>query len=115
MDYKICKQCNFKKPIDCFVKADGKNRARRNRCKECHYSNKKLRDKLRKENPHPKTGRCKICKLDTEKLVLDHCHKTNSFRGYICKDCNSGMGLLKDNIFIIFRSLLYLARHNFRI
>lgn len=114
MEYKVCKDCEVKKPIDFFIKADGKNRAARNRCKKCFYDNRKLRDRLRKENPPPKEGKCKICKSNTKKWVLDHCHKTNTFRGYICKDCNSGMGLLKDSPYVILKSLLYLIKHKLR-
>ena len=33
---KVCKSCKKRKPDSEFVKADGKHRATRNRCKVCH-------------------------------------------------------------------------------
>jgi len=30
--------------------------------------------------------------------VLDHCHDTDTFRGYICKHCNDGLGGFKDDL-----------------
>lgn len=30
------------------------------------------------------------------RLCLDHCHLTGRFRGWLCKDCNTAAGLLRD-------------------
>lgn len=115
MNYKICKDCQKEKHVDDFIKADGQHRKTRNRCKQCTSYHNKIRSKLRKKFPPPKKGLCKICKVETEKWVLDHCHRTNTFRGYICKDCNSGIGLLKDKISVLFRSLIYLTKHKLKL
>lgn len=44
---------------------------------------------------------CKICNIhkdDTPRgLVIDHNHKTLEVRGLLCNDCNSGIGMLKEN------------------
>lgn len=39
---------------------------------------------------------CALCGSN-QKLVVDHCHKTNKVRGVLCSNCNLGIGLLKDN------------------
>jgi len=42
---------------------------------------------------------CDICGDSiniTGTLHLDHCHKTNKFRGFICGNCNTGLGQFKD-------------------
>tara|TARA_B100001939_G_scaffold348108_1_gene372722 strand:- start:2803 stop:3261 length:459 start_codon:yes stop_codon:yes gene_type:complete len=107
-DYKTCKTCGEEK-LDCeFVKADGQHRATRNRCKDCHKKQSDLRKKLRKENPPPDAGICPICQHHTDKWVLDHCHTNETFRGYICTSCNSGIGLLHDDPDILIRASEYL-------
>ena len=111
---KICKDCKKEKTIDKFIKADGQHRKPRNRCKECNNFHSKIRTKLRKKFDPPSSGRCKICKVETDKWVLDHCHKSKTFRGYICKDCNSGIGLLKDSSLVVIRCLIYLLLHKFK-
>jgi len=30
-------------------------------------------------------------------LAVDHCHTTGKIRGLLCSDCNTALGLLKDN------------------
>ena len=106
--YKTCKTCGEEK-LDCeFVKADGQHRATRNRCKDCHKKQSDLRKKLRKENPPPDAGICPICQHHTDKWVLDHCHTNETFRGYICTSCNSGIGLLHDDPDILIRASEYL-------
>lgn len=105
---KVCKTCGIKKSNDEFVKADGQHRSTRNRCKDCHKAQANIRKKLRKENPPPKSGKCPVCQKHTEDWVLDHCHVNESFRGYICRYCNSGIGLLGDDIDGVVNALNYL-------
>lgn len=38
---------------------------------------------------------CNICGK-SRKLVIEHCHKTNKFRGYTCKGCNSKIAWLEN-------------------
>ena len=40
---------------------------------------------------HP-NGNCAICGEYSEKLIYDHCHRTNYIRDQICKSCNSSVG-----------------------
>ena len=108
--YKVCKTCKQKKRDDEFVKADGKHRSTRNRCKVCHKEQADIRRKLRKENPPAEAGICQICQNHTDKWVLDHCHTNMSFRGYICTSCNSGIGLLHDDPEVLERAVKYLNR-----
>ena len=112
--YKVCKSCKKEKPDSEFIKADGRHRATRNRCKVCSKEQSNTRKKLRKENPPPKAGKCQVCKVYTTKWVLDHCHTDMTFRGYICTSCNSGIGLLHDYPVILERALTYLRKNNNR-
>ena len=41
---------------------------------------------------------CECCFKTTDKLQRDHIHGTHIFRGWICKTCNTGLGLFNDNL-----------------
>jgi hypothetical protein len=42
--------------------------------------------------------------------VLDHNHTNNSFRGWLCDRCNTGLGKFDDNIDGIINALEYLCQ-----
>ena len=50
---------------------------------------------------------CIICN-STKRLVIDHCHKTDKFRGLLCSNCNTGLGMFKDNIDFMLNAIKYL-------
>jgi 5-methylcytosine-specific restriction endonuclease McrA len=53
-------------------------------------------------------GLCAICKTDRN-LVIDHCHDTSMVRGLLCQQCNSGIGMLKDDPDLLRAALQYLS------
>lgn len=56
-------------------------------------------------------GTCAICRLPCatgRKLCIDHDHKTGKVRGLLCRTCNSGIGLLKEDIDTLKRAVQYL-------
>jgi hypothetical protein len=54
-------------------------------------------------------GRCDICK-EKSKLVIDHCHTKNQFRGILCNKCNVMLGLARDNPQILIDGAKYLGK-----
>ncbi len=54
-------------------------------------------------------GKCQICKKD-KKLQIDHCHKRNIFRGFICLTCNTLLGFAYDDIKILHQAIKYLKK-----
>jgi hypothetical protein len=54
-----------------------------------------------KRNAPPKPDKCEVCGSDANNfkkgLVLDHCHNTKQFRGWLCTNCNTALGLLKED------------------
>ncbi|MCP4994783.1 MAG: hypothetical protein GY934_13530 [Gammaproteobacteria bacterium] len=44
-------------------------------------------------------------------LAVDHCHRTHAIRGLLCRTCNSGIGLLKDDPTIVAKAAAYLRKH----
>ena len=43
--------------------------------------------------------------------VLDHCHDTETFRGWVCSNCNTGLGAFKDDVEKITKAKNYLEDH----
>ncbi len=56
-------------------------------------------------------GHCSICgrlESDTHKLRMDHCHITGKFRGWLCHNCNVGLGNFLDSPIILDKAKEYL-------
>ncbi|MGW3235138.1 endonuclease VII domain-containing protein [Streptomyces olivaceus] len=52
-------------------------------------------------------GLCAIC-LKAPAVQVDHCHETGRVRGVLCFNCNSGLGLLRDDPEAMYRAADYL-------
>ena len=94
-----CISCN-----DLFTKGN------KNYCNPCKnlWSNYRIRkpeyNKLCEEQDH----KCKLCAKE-KKLYVDHCHETGQIRGLLCKDCNSALGILGDNLAGLMKAVEYLS------
>lgn len=53
---------------------------------------------------------CAICDDATAKLYIDHNHQSGRFRGLLCSNCNSGLGLFQDDIVRLARAITYLNK-----
>lgn len=55
-------------------------------------------------------GKCAVCGSDNDgtPLCIDHDHATGKIRGLLCKNCNSGIGFLRDDINTIEKAFNYL-------
>jgi Recombination endonuclease VII. len=59
-------------------------------------------------------GLCKICLVDLLKIkkpCLDHDHLTGMVRGYLCDNCNSGLGYLEDLVELMESAAVYLDKN----
>lgn len=56
-------------------------------------------------------GKCCICETVGHVLYVDHCHNTGKIRGLLCQKCNTGIGMLQDNINILKQAVRYLEKH----
>lgn len=52
---------------------------------------------------------CDICGA-IEKLHIDHDHTTMKVRGFLCGNCNRGLGLFNDSILFLERAIEYLRK-----
>lgn len=54
---------------------------------------------------------CECCGVVGKRMHLDHCHTTNTFRGWLCFNCNSAIGKLGDDVAGVSRALTYLVKN----
>ena len=105
---KICVYCGEEKPVHDFPKHIGHKDNLDTRCKECIAEGNRLKAKIRKTAP-PQPTHCESCgDIPKKHMVMDHCHETGRFRGWICDQCNVGIGNLGDNIAGLEKGLSYL-------
>lgn len=115
---KTCIKCGETKSIFEFPARIAAHRdmlgvERRNECKDCMKKVGRQRDALRKNFPKPDTLEvCPICGRHESKFkkrwCLDHDHITGEARGWICDDCNGGLGKFLDNPEACIRAADYL-------
>ena len=80
-------------------------------CKECACLNQSLYYKMRKGQDAPAPGTpCECCGDSTSVLNWDHDHETGKHRGWICSNCNTGIGKLGDNLEGVTKAVEYLKR-----
>lgn len=57
-------------------------------------------------------GKCACCPKEFssngKNLAVDHCHVTGKIRGLLCNECNTSLGLLKENIIVLENLIAYL-------
>tara|TARA_A100001388_G_scaffold188328_1_gene141594 strand:+ start:6003 stop:6431 length:429 start_codon:yes stop_codon:yes gene_type:complete len=119
-DGKTCIKCNTYLPHESFEWFSGANTWRRPECKRCRGESRRVIDALKKCTPPPsKDHTCPICEKNLEEIslnkskhmssfVMDHDHEKKMFRGWLCHNCNSALGMLRDNPDVIMRAYKYL-------
>jgi len=126
MKTKVCNKCKNKKPLDQFYKNSKGKYGRSQSCNICsrqaykdyreRYPHKVFASKYKADQDEIKNllnvGFCMICSDHESKLVIDHCHKTGNIRGRLCNNCNSALGLLKDDPFFLKKAAAYLENQN---
>ena len=103
---KICKICGEEKYLLDFHKNGTWTRPE---CKECNREQQRIYSKLKKEYPTPELGTaCHCCGKTSEKLQWDHDHYKMTHRGWLCSNCNTGIGKLGDTLEGVQKAVDYL-------
>ena len=122
---KVCTKCSIEKPLENFY--ENKAGYPASKCKPCHaeyqkeYRSKndkayfytvKARYNIDREQYNEmrdnQESKCKICSKEPKRLYIDHCHDSGKIRGLLCHQCNSGLGMFKDNINNLKNAVRYL-------
>lgn len=125
MEEKRCNKCLVTKPLDQFGNDSG-GKKKRSWCRACDSEANKDRIEIKKTAPLiPENHLCPICGQTEEQLneninptlrkkgrpwVMDHNHDTKTFRGWLCRKCNLGIGNFKDNVTLVEKAAEYLRR-----
>ena len=57
-------------------------------------------------------GICEICTNPSpEKLMIDHDHETGALRGFLCRKCNTALGQINDDPWVLDRMAKFLERN----
>jgi len=98
-------------------KGERKEESRRQWLKRCYSMTQEDYDiKFRNQN-----GCCAICKniettihgftKNNQSLAVDHCHKSGKIRGLLCRNCNTAIGLLNEDISLLEKAKEYLGKY----
>jgi len=118
--HKKCIKCKRNLHISCFAKRGGENYLR-TECRECNNNSTNIRKTLKnKYGLPPADYSCPICGRNGHECagqggkelppwVIDHCHKTNEFRGWLCHKCNRSLGGFNDDVELLNKAINYLT------
>ena len=98
---RVCTKCGTEKDLEDFhVPYYKKNneKGRSYSCKACITHQRRLLSTLKQKYAPPKDSRCDCCGEVKSSLHLDHDHVTDKFRGYLCINCNHGLGKFNDSV-----------------
>jgi DNA-directed RNA polymerase subunit RPC12/RpoP len=121
VESKICSKCGEDLPLTEFSKSGGANYLRRE-CKKCNNQLAKERKVINEKYDRPDEDYiCPVCLSDYESIkdaggqkctawTADHIHGTEILRGFLCHNCNRGLGMFKHNTEILKRAIEYLEQ-----
>ncbi len=109
---KICSKCKQNLSDDSFHKRTYKSGkvGLQTKCKACGSATRaqyykphtsiRLKLKLTQAEVDAlvRPGKCEGCGTSEGKLCIDHDHATKKPRGLLCHNCNTALGLLKDDV-----------------
>jgi len=119
-EHKKCSNCGVVKSLELFPWRGSDRVYRRETCVQCVRYLKKIIKTLKEKHGMPDNSyKCPICLGTKEEVdkrggryagswVLDHCHNTDQFRGWLCHLCNRALGCFKDDVNMLQRAIEYL-------
>ena len=115
-----CSSCNSYYNITMF-NINKKSGNPYSRCKKCHtqkskeyfntiykYSRYGITEKEYDTILVSQNSKCACCD-NTTNLCIDHDHRSGNVRGILCRDCNSSLGLLNENVDTMKNLIRYLG------
>ena len=130
IDHKICSRCRRNLEVINFTRSKCEKDGLQRWCRECRRIHVQKTTKERREyrllhvygislDAYNKMlvnqgGKCACCGRSDPgghgAFHVDHCHETREVRGLLCTSCNTGIGLLGDNLNSLLRAVRYLEQ-----
>ena len=114
-EIRQCVTCKKMFPISNFRigQADNFGRYRlKTNCSKCASKDRTITRRLEKIFGDTKPDHCQICEKKKQ-LFIDHDHADGSFRGWLCRECNTSLGKFNDNIKLLEKAIEYLKRKRY--
>jgi hypothetical protein len=119
-----CSKCKIEKPM-------AEYRGHKRWCRKCRSKLRKDADPVKHIESYGfsraeaekilvlrKTKPCAICQRTPEenaRFAIDHDHATGQFRDILCINCNSGLGMFKDDVGMLYSAIRYLTKHRHKV
>jgi hypothetical protein len=115
-DIQECKECHRVLPLTAFTTHTPRSDGAYHLLKTCRECNREVYAEQRrvKKNAPPKPDNCDNCHKNKD-LQIDHIHGTTKFRGWLCRNCNTGMGALGDDLRGVLQAAIYLEKDKSKI
>lgn len=115
-DTRKCNKCYRVLPRSKFASSGSKTGIRTD-CNDCRNRQGRVVRELKKLHEKPdEDERCPICNKQQKdfrkSFSLDHSHKTGQFRGWLCHNCNTALGLFGDSVDNLQKAINYLSKDN---
>lgn len=134
----VCRTCHVEKPQDGFSLRTDTGRYR-TECKQCRtekrvafyktpHGRKKKQESAWREHGIEMTvelyekmlaaqgGVCAICGVERNRngsrLCVDHHHESGTVRGILCHHCNTVLGKMNDDVFLLLKAIDYLLERS---
>ncbi len=101
-----CKACRVQKSSNYYRRPGGKEESRAWRLMRVYGLTPKTVTAMRKKQ----NDECAICHARMVKPIVDHCHSDGHVRGLLCSQCNTALGLFKDNPVTLLSAHSYLTQ-----
>lgn len=121
----ICSETGCQKPVrtnglcvNHYKKIDRRNNPEAQKLRNKAF---KVRRRAKQEAliGRPRPEHCELCNDPgygrKPSIVFDHCHASGKPRGWLCDRCNKTLGLVKDDINLLYKMINYLEFHSVEI
>lgn len=115
-----CRSCGSKAGLEHYHKVKGTGSRRRAAYKYTLRTVYGLDVRSYEEMYDSQDGKCLVCEtvltnvfrdIEASHSAVDHCHDSGRIRGLLCRMCNSGMGMLRDDTALLLKAVDYLRRN----